>query len=305
LIDAQKLHTFKQTGLGINNHYCYWDCKISIHDLFSKFKSIRVLSLFLCRNLTEVPESVRNLKHLRSLDLSYTDIEKLPDSICLLYKLQILKVNDCRRLEELPTYLHQLKNLCYLEFLNTRVKNVPPHLGKLKNLQVLMSSFCVKKSKELGIQQLGEPNLHGSLGIDELQNIENPSDALEADLKNKPHLAELELHWNIMVNSSIESTKAEDVIENLKPPKHLKKLSIRNYVGKQFPNWLLNNLLPNLVSLVLLGDCESCQRLPPLGLLQFLKRLEMSRFNEIVNIDADFHGNNSSSFISLETLKFS
>ncbi|XP_022637886.1 putative disease resistance protein At3g14460 [Vigna radiata var. radiata] len=277
---------------------------MSINDLFSKFKFIRVLSLSYCNRLTEVPESIGNLKHIRLLNLSHTNIEKLPDSLSLLYKLQILKLNCCQKLKELPSYLHQLDNLCRLEFVHTRVKNVPTHLGKRKALQVLMSSFCVKKSKEFGIQQLGELDLHGSLTIDELQNIENPSDALEADLKNKSHLMGLELTWKLIVGSHVDSTKVGNVIENLRPSKCLKKLSVINYVGKQFPNWLLNNSLPNLVYLVLL-NCKNCQRFPRLGLLPFLMKLVISRCDEIVNIDADFHGNNSCSFKSLETLEFS
>jgi len=303
LNNTQKLHTFIRTDWKMNWSWS-WSCKMLIKDLFSKFKFIRVLSLSQCRNLTEVPKSIGNLKHLRSLDLSYTDIEKLPDSISLLYKLQILKLNNCRRLKELPSCLHQLDNLCFLEFMNTGVKNVPAHLGKLKNLQVLMSSFCVEKSNEFGIQQLGELNFNGSLTISELQNIENPSYALQADLKNKSHLVELKLEWKFMGSSSVDPTKAGGVIENLRPSKYLKKLSIRNYVGKQFPNWLLNNSLPNLVSLVLC-KCKSCQSFPPLGLLPFLKVLKIIKLDGIVSIDADFHGNRSSSFKSLETLYFS
>ena len=123
-------------------------------------------------------------------------------------------------------------------------------------------------------------------------------------MKNKPHLVELRLKWNFINKSSVDSTKAEDVIENLRPSKHLKKLSIWNYVGKHFPNWLLNNSLSNLVSIAFY-NCTCCQHLPLLGLLPFLKNLEISRFDKIVRIEADFHGNNSCSFKSLETLKFS
>ncbi|ESW05684.1 hypothetical protein PHAVU_011G200800 [Phaseolus vulgaris] len=304
LIDTQKLHTFMPTDRGMYSFFWFWYCKMSIDDLFSKFKFIRVFSLSHCRNLTEVPKSIGNLKHLRSLDLSSTDIEKLPDSISLLYKLQILKLNYCPRLKELPSYLQQLDNLRCLEFMKTGVKIVPAYLGKRKNLQVSMSSFYVEKNKEFSIQQLGELNLHGSLTIHELQNIENPSYALEADLKNKPDLVELQLEWNIMGSSSVDSTKVGDVIENLRPSNYLKKLTVRKYVGKQLPNWLLDNSLLNLVSLALM-KCTCCQHFPPLGLLPFLKKLEISGFDEIVRIDGDFHGNNSCSFKSLETLEFS
>ncbi|XP_027911076.1 putative disease resistance RPP13-like protein 1 [Vigna unguiculata] len=300
-IDTQKLHTFTRTD---PNSGWIWYCKMSIDDLFSRFKLIRILSLNHYLNLTEVPESIGNLKHLRSLDLSCTNIEELPDSMSLLYKLQILKLNKCRRLKQFPSCLHKLQNLRCLELVGIGVENVAAHLGKLKNVQVSMSSFHVEKSKEMNIQRLGQFNLYGSLTIDDLQNIENPSDALEADLKSKPHLMGLHLEWNFIGSSSVDSTKAEDIIENLRPSKYLKKLSIRNYIGKQFPNWLLHNSLPNLVSLVL-DDCRSCERLPPLGLLPFLKELRIYRLDGIVSIDADFHGNNSSSFKSLQTLWFS
>ena len=135
---------------------------------------------------------------------------------------------------------------------------------------ILMSSFYVGSS-EFTIQQLGELNLlHARLSFRELQNIENPSDALAADLKNKTLLVELDFVWNSHRNTD-DSAKERDVIviENLQPSKHLDKLSIINYGGKQFPNWLSDNSLSNVVSLKL-HNCQSCERLPSLGLLPFL-----------------------------------
>ncbi|ESW05685.1 hypothetical protein PHAVU_011G200900 [Phaseolus vulgaris] len=157
--------------------------------------------------------------------------------------------------------------------------------------------------RELGVQQLRELNLDGSLSILKLQNIENSLDALEADLKNKTHLVSLELLWEGN-QKSVDLKKEEDIIENLQPSKNLKKLFISGYGGKRFPNWLLENSLWNMVSLGLV-QCESCQRLPPLGLLPFLRKLVIRKLDGIVSIDGDFHGNNSSSFKSLETLEFS
>ncbi|KAL2971788.1 hypothetical protein AAZX31_15G216700 [Glycine max] len=306
LCDTKRLRTFMPTIRIMNEYYNSWHCNnMSIPELFSKFKFLRVLSLSHCSDINELPDSVCNLKHLRSLDLSHTSIKKLPDSTCSLSNLQILKLNYCRYLKEQPSNLHELTNLHRLEFVNTKIIKVPPHLGKLKNLQVSMSSFDVGKSSEFTIQQLGELNLHGRLSFWELQNIENPSDALAADLKNKTRLVELELEWNWNRNPD-DSAKERDaiVIENLQPSKHLEKLSIRNYGGKQFPNWLSNNSLSNVVFLKL-HNCQSCQHLPSLGLFPFLKNLEISSLDGIVSIGADFHGNGTSSFPSLETLKFS
>ncbi|RZB65904.1 disease resistance protein RGA2-like [Glycine soja] len=304
--DTKKLRTFMPTSWRMNENHSSWNCKMSIHELFSKLKFLRVLSLSHCLDIKELPDSVCNFKHLRWLDLSHTDIEKLPESTCSLYNLQILKLNDCRHLRELPSNLHELTNLHRLEFVNTEIIKVPPHLGKLKNLQVSMSSFHVGKRSEFTIQKFGELNLlHERLSFRELQNIENPSDALAADLKNKTHLVELEFEWNSHRNPD-DSAKERDVIviENLQPSKHLKELSIINYGGKQFPNWLSDNSLSNVVSLEL-NNCQSCQHLPSLGLLPFLKNLKISSLDGIVSIGADFYGNSTSSFPSLERLKFS
>jgi len=301
LCNTERLRTFVSNAN--NRHYYQWSwvMKMSIHELFSKFKFIRILSMSRYSNLLEfeLPDSIGNLEYLRSLDLSHTAIKRLNEKICLLSHLLILKLNSYRCLEELPSNLHLLTNLCRLELMLTKVRKMPPYLGKIKNLKVVMSSFNVDDD----IQQLRELNLEGSLSIKGLQNVENSLDALEADLKNKTHLVALTLQWQRNQNS-IDSKKEEDVIENLQPSGNLKELSIFGYGGKRFPNWLLDNSLWNMVSLKLTG-CQYCQLLPPLGLLPFLKVLEIRKLDGIVSIDGDFHGNNSCSFKSLETLEFS
>ncbi|KAH1239354.1 putative disease resistance RPP13-like protein 1 [Glycine max] len=127
--------------------------------------------------------------------------------------------------------------------------------------------------REFGIQQLGELNLRESLSIGELQNIENPSYALAADLKNKIHLVGLRLGWNWNQNQIPDDPKKErEVLENL--------------------------------TFEVLEKCKYCLCLPPLGHLPFLKTLNIQRLDGIVSIDSSFHGSSSSSFTSLETLEF-
>nr|ACZ74687.1 CNL-B9 [Phaseolus vulgaris] len=280
-----------------------WHFKISIHDLFSKIKFLRVLSFSGCSDLIEVPDSIGDLKHLHSLDLSWCiAIQKLPDSICLLYNLLILKFNFCLNLEELPLNLHKLTKLRCLEFRHTKVTKMPVHFGELKNIQVL-DTFIVDRNSEISTKQLGglnQLNLHGRLSINDVQNIFNPLDALKANVKDK-QLVELELKWR-SDHIPNDPRKEKEVLQNLQPSKHLEDLSICNYNGTEFPSWVFDNSLSNLV-LLRLGDCKYCLCLPPLGLLSSLKTLTIRGLDGIVSIGAEFYGSNTS-FACLESLEF-
>ncbi|QCD85747.1 hypothetical protein DEO72_LG3g267 [Vigna unguiculata] len=198
--------------------------------------------------------------------------------------------------KELPSTLHELTNLRCLELLGTTLRKAPVLLGKLKNLQVWMKEF------KFSIRHLVELDLHGELSIQNLEYIMNPCDTLAADLKNKTHLERLRLEWNFK-RSNDDSIKVREVVENLQPPKDLKYLSIDGYSGTKFPSWLSVNSLSNMVSLTL-KSCKNCLWLPSLGLLTVLKYLKIDGLDFIGRIDADFYGNSSSSFPSLETLIF-
>ena len=249
LRDAKRLRTF----LSISSN-----CAMSIQELISNFKFLRLLSLSSCHNIKEVPDTIVDLIHLRSLDLSYTYIERLPDSICSLYNLQVLKLNNCNLLKELPLTLHELTKLRRLEFKGTTLQKVSILLEKLKNLQVWTGGFEVgKSSSEFSIQHLGQLVLHGNLSLLNLENVVNPCDSLAVDLKNKTHLVGLDLKWDLERKNE-ESIKEREVLENLQPSRHLEQLSIFNYCGTQFPGWLSENFLFNMVSLKLYY-CKYCQ----------------------------------------------
>jgi len=305
LYDAKRLRTFIPVPRITYLHHSFqsWYCDSLMLELIFKFKFLRVLSFSCCRSLTEVPETIGDIIHLRSLDLSYTYIQKLPDSMCSLCNLQTLKLNNCYNLNELPWNLHKLTNLRNLELMKNTLTKLPAHIGKLNNLEILVSSFNVGKSSEICIQQLGELSVHGDLLIKDLQNTVNPLDALAADLKSKTCLVWLGLHWDSERNLD-NSIEEREVLENMQPSRQLEHLSIADYGGTKFPGWLSDNSLSNLVSLSL-KNCKHCMWLPSLGLLTFLKHLTIRGLDRIGRIDADFYGNNSSSFAFLETLHIS
>lgn len=87
LYDTKRLHTFMATIEQIDYRKYHYHSKMSICELFSKYKFLCFLSLSYWPFLTKVPDSVGNLKLLYLSDLSYTDIKKLPDSTCSVFNL--------------------------------------------------------------------------------------------------------------------------------------------------------------------------------------------------------------------------
>lgn len=305
LYKDNKLRTF--IPLSMNSYQHRWLSPLTsleLPKLFSKCKLLRVLSLCGYMDMVELPDTVRNLKHLRHLDLSRTGIRNLPDSLCSLLYLQTLKVKDCEYLEELPVNLNKLVNLSYLDFSGTKVTRMPMQMDRLQNLQVL-SSFYVDKGSESNVEQLGDLNLHGNLSILELQNITKPLDAALAKIESKSDLLKLNLRWNATSTSSQEE---REVLENLKPSIYLTALSIEKYGGTSFPIWFQDNSLVSLVSLEL-SNCKNCLLLPSLGTMSSLKHLRITGLSGIVVISTEFYrdvscSSPSVSFPSLETLIF-
>ncbi|KAK2440170.1 putative disease resistance RPP13 protein [Trifolium repens] len=275
------------------------------HNLYSRLIFLRMLSFSGC-NLLELAEEIKNLKLLHYLDLSYTEVASLPYSICMLYNLQTLLLQDCFKLTELPSDFCKLVNLCHLNLEGTHIKKMPKKIGALNNLKIL-TNFVVREQCGFDIKQLGKLNkLQGKLRISGLENVIDPADAMAANLKDNKHLKEISMSYD--GQKEMDGSKSEShvfVLEALQPNKNLMRLTIRDYRGNRFPNWLGDRHLPNLVSLELLG-CKLRSHMPPLGQFPFLKKLSISGCDGIEIIGTEFCGYNSSNvpFRSLETLRF-
>ncbi|KAK6776644.1 hypothetical protein RDI58_027645 [Solanum bulbocastanum] len=296
-----------RTLLPISTGYSPNLSKRVLHNILPRLTSLRALSLSHYK-IKEFPNDLFiKLKLLRFLDLSWTDIEKLPDSICALFNLETLLLSSCYYLVELPLLqMEKLINLRHLDISNTSSLKMPPHLSKLKSLQVLVGAkFLIGGSGGLRMEDLGEVhNLYGSLSVLELQNVVDRREALKANMKEKEHVEKLSLKWS-EGSSANDSQTERSILDGLCPYKNIKKVKITRYRGTRFSNWLADPSFLQLVKLSL-SDCEDCDSLPALGQLPSLRFLYIRRMHGITEVTEDFYGSSSSKkpFDSLEKLEF-
>ncbi|GLT99182.1 hypothetical protein SLE2022_166370 [Rubroshorea leprosula] len=264
------------------------DVAPKLHTLFLKgdfsyemkldLRSLRVLSFVDSLDTKELPPCVGNMKNLRYLNISRTQITKLPEFIPKLYKLQTFRFMTCRSLEMPPEGIGSLINLRHMYFNNE--KQMPANIGKLTCLQTL-PMFFVGTTKGRKIEELGSlRGLKGSLKICNLEHVKDKSEAMGAKLYEKT-ISELRLRWGK------ESNRDEDVLEGLQPHSDLQVLEIHGYGGKNLPSWMLKNLsncdlflLRNLAELRIV-KCKKLERIPVMTGFSSLQMLYISNCVEL------------------------
>ncbi|BFG20568.1 hypothetical protein CerSpe_068420 [Prunus speciosa] len=178
---------------------------------------------------------------------------------------------------------------------------MPVQMGRLKSLRTL-TTFVVGKSTGSTIDELGElSHLGGRISILKLNNVVDGRDALQANLKNKKDLKELELAWGS--EDPDHSEKVRYVLDKLQPCMNLERLTIKLYGGTSFPNWLGDSAL-NKIKVMRLEGCHYCFELPPLGQLPTLKELFICNMKFLRTLGPELYGQPFQPFQSLERLEF-
>jgi NB-ARC domain/Leucine rich repeat len=85
---------------------------------------------------------LQSLKHLRYLCIVHCNLEKLPDTICLLFNMEVLELINFPQLKELPADIGKLSNLRYLHVFGAAIDNLPESMFGLDNLQTLTIEYC-------------------------------------------------------------------------------------------------------------------------------------------------------------------
>ncbi|TVU09106.1 hypothetical protein EJB05_42547, partial [Eragrostis curvula] len=262
-----------------------WGDRVLDH-MAKNIKSLRVLDLT-GTEIRHIPGSLEPLLHLRFLNLSHTEIMELPESIERLRNLQFLILRSCYRLHSLPHGISKLQNLRTLDLEGSEPHLVLPRLSSLQQLTTL-HGFVVNSKEATEKDTSGWPledlnflNSLRSLQIVKMDRIQQHLSAQRAALSKKLNLAQLELCGSTRKVHEVEETEASrlnDVLSSLRPPNCLESLKILRYYGLSFPNWILQ--LPSLQRLVI-ADCKYCESLLALGELPQLKLLEISGCSKV------------------------
>ncbi|KAL4567615.1 hypothetical protein LXL04_023204 [Taraxacum kok-saghyz] len=300
---AKNLRTFLAVSFEVKYSWqrIYISNKVLV-DLLQELPLIRVLSLSQL-SISEVPEFIGSLKHLRYLNLSKTDITCLRDNICNLSNLQTLIVFGCSRLETLPNNFSKLKSLRHFDIGDTPLFKMPLGIGELKSLRTL-TKIIIEGENGFSITDLKDlKDLQGKISIKGLEKVQSRIQAQEANISQK-RLDELEVAWSDVIDASREETIEKEVFNVLNPSNdHLKKLKIVSYGGREFPNWVGDPSFLQLAKVAIKG-CKKCTSLPPLGQLPSLKELLIQGMDEVKVVGLEFLGTTGVAFPSLETLYF-
>ncbi|XP_028549015.1 putative disease resistance protein RGA4 [Dendrobium catenatum] len=261
--------------------------------LIDIFKASRCLRLLYIRTheLKMIPEEIRYLKHLRYLKIKIFDVTRLPRSLSNLYHLQYIIYHHWRSSgsevdDFLPSDINNLSNLRHMKL----PKNFSSicGIGKLKSLQEL-SMFDLRDVSGYKIWELENMNDLCKLGINCLENLKDAEEACDAQLCEKKRLTDLTLCWRSTYSRNIDLD--ENVLDNLQPPKCLRNLRIKGYMGARSTIWM-NNVNPILnLEKIELTDCLEWETLPPFGQLPFLKSLKLDGMPKVKWLESKFNGN--------------
>ncbi|KFK35707.1 hypothetical protein AALP_AA4G026300 [Arabis alpina] len=309
---AKFLRTFLPLSLRESSKTCYLNKMVS-DKILPKHNCMRVLSLSHYSIATLPSDMFKRMKHVRYLDLSRTNLKRLPTSVRFLYNLQTLLLSYCPNLTQLEEAICNLIKLEHLDLTATKLSHMPQNFGRLKRLQTL-TTFIVGPGKGATISVLRDLiELRGKLTILELHRVGDIHEVEDANLANKTHLKEIDFTWRTSapVLDFISGRHDEDAIfEKLRPHNQIEELTVKKYYGNSFPTWMSDPSFSSIVCVTLI-ECQKCTSLPSLGRLPRLKELHISEMSNLKLIGPEFYTSHPESryhhqqpFRSLEILSF-
>ncbi|MHA1340173.1 MAG: leucine-rich repeat domain-containing protein [Promethearchaeota archaeon] len=91
-------------------------------------------------NITKIPESIADLKHVNYIDLSFNMIKEIPEDIQNLKNLKHLELGT-NKLKLLPEGLGAIENLEFLDVSFNNLREIPDSINKCTSLKEFFISF--------------------------------------------------------------------------------------------------------------------------------------------------------------------
>ncbi|KAG0587688.1 hypothetical protein KC19_2G183700 [Ceratodon purpureus] len=184
---------------------------IELPESIKELKALTSLNLSGCSSLKELPENIKELKALTSLDLSWcSSLKELPESIKELKALTSLNLRRCSSLKELPESIKELKALTSLDLSGcSSLKELPESIKELKALTSLNLSGC-SSLKELP-ESIKELKALTSLNLRRCSSLKE----LPESIKELKALTSLDLSWCSSLKELPESIKELKALTSL------------------------------------------------------------------------------------------
>uniref|UniRef100_A0A0E0MGQ8 Uncharacterized protein n=1 Tax=Oryza punctata TaxID=4537 RepID=A0A0E0MGQ8_ORYPU len=218
-----------------------------------KLRQLRYLGM-INTNVAELPVEIGDLVHLQTLDVWYTDLNKLPSTICKLSKLMRLRVAGRT--------------------------TVPMGVGNLSSLQNLSLGWGSIKSNEDFATEVGKLMELRILKIDVDNEIdEGTKKALLESLCGLRRLQNLVINFVFLKNNMMRICEGWDHWE---PPRQLCEFCINGMKLPRLPAWVNSMCIPYLSELQLVvlvmeaRDLDMLARMPTLRILILRTRQRIS-----------------------------
>ncbi|KAF7852400.1 hypothetical protein BT93_L0945 [Corymbia citriodora subsp. variegata] len=252
---------------------------------FGNFGSLVELRLTWSK-IRELPNSIETMKYLKVLDISDTDLEKLPSAIGMLEQLEEINANDCGCLcGEIPTEIGNLSSLSIMRLSNTRISNIPKLPESMTDLYLLGNQHmrCPDLSNLLNLRDLRlelryQTPSHAAPSLDwigSLTKLEHLSLKLESLFLCCDSLVTLPSDFNLLS----KLRKLELVVNNLEClPRLPQNLSYFHIHGRRLVEKSINlSYLEKLSEL----EVHNCKQLIEIEGLEHLKNLQRLHLNHL------------------------
>jgi len=152
----------------------------------SIFKNLKSIDL-IYNQIEKLPSEIGKLQNLEELFLSYNEIKKLPSEIGKLKNLKKLNLSD-NKIEKLPKEIGELKKLKRLYLSYNNLQSLPKEIWNLENLEELYS-------RDNKIQEIPK-EIFQLKNLKELDFSYNKIEKLPKEIGNLKNLKELNLWYN-------------------------------------------------------------------------------------------------------------